>query len=366
MHTIKARNFNEAYSEAIETVMAAGAKVPSRNGDTLEIHPVMIEIDNPREYLVTAAGRPVNVAFALAEVIWILGGGNEVDLPAYYNSTIGNYSDDGEVFNAAYGYRMREAFDFDQIEDVIKTLKHDPGTRQAVINIWSPKDDRGFNDEGEPHVTADRACNMLAHLMIRDGRLDWLQILRSNDAVWGTPYNWMQWSHIQTYIAQRVGVPVGKYFHVADSFHIYHYHWDEAKKIRRFNLYERLGYGGIPAAHAPMNADKFWLVAGLERTLRLAPPGGVLALDTRFSEVGHYWRCVLTVLEAHKAYKEGRDEECFDMLANLTDMVYGCAQIRFYMNKRWRKLPNITKRFKDHFEMSRAVSPEVVNWMFTS
>lgn len=356
METITAKNFNQAYPELIERAMAVGQEVPSRLGPTFELHPAVIEVAEPREHLVTSIGRPVNVAFALAEVIWILTGSREVAMLEAYNSRISQYSDDGNQFNAAYGYRLRKSHGHDQLDDVIKVLRADRGSRQAMLTMWHP-DDRGFvpmpsHNGGvgdvldEPNVTADRACNVMAHPMIRRAEqsvdaLDWLQVVRSNDAVWGVPYNWMQWSHIQEYIAHNVGVPVGKYVHVADSMHVYKYHWDEAKLIQPFSLYEALG-GYTHTPMGPMTEYNLKQLKLAELWCRQVPLNRIedetMALAAVLGHsVGPYWHAILYILLAHRYYREGLDHTCYSVLLECPDPVYRYAAMSFYYKMRWSK-----------------------------
>lgn len=339
------------YAQMVADVMDKGKPVNPRGTKTLELHPAVIEVENPRRRLVTAHGRPVNVAFALAEALWILAGRNDVEMPAYYNSNVKQFSDDGIVFNAAYGNRLRRHFGHDQIEDVIKVLAADRDSRQATLVISSPRDDRGWLN-GIPHAVKDRACNVLSHLLIREGALDWVQVVRSNDLLWGTPYNWMQFTHLQEYIAQRLGVPVGKYYHFADSLHIYNWHWEEAKQVRPFNLYEWLNYD-----HPVMDADQqaMEIVYVNETDIRTG--------DDWFPDdnVGEYWLGVLQVLWAHRLYKQQDNTDCLIALCN-ADTVYGAAQARFYWHSRWHKA---THRHTMGRMIELEFRKEVAQWIMT-
>lgn len=351
MQTFTGNNVNSVYAQSYFACLG-GNRVPSRNGDTMELNPGIFDISNPRERLVTCFGRPVNVAFALAEVLWILQGRRDVEMLKFYNSAIDQWSDDGLSFNAPYGYRLREAHGFDQINDVIRTLRADPGSRQAILNVWHPWSDRGWVSqdppqyaegfEGDPeaemqipHVTADRACNAFCTMKIRDGKLNWMQVVRSNDLIWGVPYNFMQWTHVQEYIARKVGVEVGNYVHVADSLHVYDF--NKPKNVKLFDLYEALNDG-----HEKMQVENMEVVFRLEEEIRTSDlDDNVLydhILDQRHEDqIGMYWVSVLMILLAHRAYKEKRDRDCFDMLDRNPDSIYSLSQAKFYWMNRWKK-----------------------------
>lgn len=354
IHTLTGE-INEVFPTLVARTIALGTKETPRGTTTLELHPVFVEIHNPQNRLVTSFGRQVNVAFALAEQMWILAGREDVAMLKAYNSNIEKFSDDGVIFNASYGARLRWSAGIDQLEDVIHTLQADPTSRQATISLWGIND-RGWDrytigkppgDEGPnpikyvPHVTKDRACNVLAHLMIRNEKLDWTQVIRSNDAIWGFPYNMMQWTCLMEVVANRLKVPMGKYYHLADSFHIYDHHWDEARNISSFSLYNvPVGGYAISGSHYPIhwNDDIEDLIIGNERELRI---GNDLCSD--FQVTGNlrpeyrYWIAALEILRSWHLYKAGEDFEALEAIKKCDDFIYAMAQLRFYIANRWYK-----------------------------
>jgi thymidylate synthase len=58
-------------------------------------------------------------------------------------------------------------------------------------------------------------------LKIREGKLEWSQIMRSNDVFKGLPYNFVQFTSLQEVLAGWVGVEPGTYTHFSDSLHVY-------------------------------------------------------------------------------------------------------------------------------------------------
>jgi thymidylate synthase len=338
----------------------------------MELHPAVVEVTDPRRRLITSYGRPVNVAFALAEVLWILGGRDDVEMLKPYNSTIDRFSDDGVRFNAAYGKRLRHDFGNDQIDDVLHTLMTDPTSRQATLVISNPVDDKGWirepiaTEQGvemgyTKKVTKDRACNLISHLMIRDGELDWLQVLRSNDAVWGVPYNMMQWTHLQEWIAVILGVRVGTYTFLADSLHIYETHRNEAEQITNFDLYSHLGdhtemMAGIEVLNVLLREEL--VIRNLrEETIYDEPPE--LA-----RQVGSYWHAVLMVLLAHTRYRLGQDVEAAEALIE-SEPVFAAAQARFYFQNRWYKDRPECKEAMDLIAEGFGHNTEVMDWITT-
>jgi hypothetical protein len=64
-------------------------------------------------------------------------------------------------------------------------------------------------------------CTLSLQFLIRDKRLNCIATMRSNDIVWGLTYDVFNFTMIQEYVAVKVGIPLGDYFHNAGSLHLY-------------------------------------------------------------------------------------------------------------------------------------------------
>jgi thymidylate synthase len=212
---IRAINVNELFTDMLWRFKTSGVEVQTRNGPALRIdEPVLTTIIEPTERVLFFAERDANPIFHLMESIWMLAGRDDVTFLQQFNSTIGQFSDDGVRFNAAYGHRMRKHFGFDQLKEVIKHLKKDPNSRQAVIQLWDASD---FNKS-----TKDKACNTQMVFAIVNGALDLTVFNRSNDFWWGyCGANPVHFSIIQEFVAIALELPVGQYFTVSNNLHLY-------------------------------------------------------------------------------------------------------------------------------------------------
>lgn len=238
--SMKVRNVNEAFSN-LRTMLRARLTVSEeamcwrniapRGMRTLEWKGVFVtEYTHPCERVLFDPVRDANPFFHFFEALWLLAGRSDVAFLAQFNSNIVNFSDDGVLFYGAYGKRLRNHFNvlgtqerattryshrLDQLKTAIELLKDDHDTRQVVLSIWDPEIDLGAK-------TKDLPCNDLLMLKIRDGKLNLTVCCRSNDAVWGAyGANVVQFSTLQEFIARAVGVEVGVYSQVSDSFHVY-------------------------------------------------------------------------------------------------------------------------------------------------
>lgn len=220
MKVIECENPNEALYKGLAILEDDGFAIPSRYGDTIEYPtPVTTVFKNPLERVLISKVRDCNPFFHLMESLWILHGRRDVKFLCEFNKRMVEFSDDGNVFNSPYGYRMRNGtgdsiIRLDQLEGVISILRNNPQSRQAVITLW---------DEKDLHKsTKDKACNMVLVFRIRKDQLDMIVYNRSNDVIWGAyGANVVQFSMIMEYVAAHLAVSVGTYTHVSNSYHVY-------------------------------------------------------------------------------------------------------------------------------------------------
>lgn len=212
---ITVRNVNHGLAEALWNLKTMGVEEQSRNGPVIVFpEPVMTTYARPNERVLFWNKRDANPIFHLLEAIWMLAGRKDVKFPQLFNSTIGQFSDDGESFNAAYGYRWRHHFGFDQLVAVIETLTADRNTRQAVMQIWEPNDLR--------KSTKDKACNTQVFFEVRHDKLNMTVINRSNDIWWGCyGANAVHFSILHEFVAHAVGAELGVYRQFSHNLHLY-------------------------------------------------------------------------------------------------------------------------------------------------
>lgn len=192
---------------------------PSRGGPTKEILHAAIAVENSSARWVISRHPALNPAYAFAELIWTVNGREDSAFLNYFNSKLPELAGDGPTYHGAYGKRLRQHLGFDQFTRAYHALKHNPDSRQVVLQIWDGKTDLPA-DNGAP-VATDIPCNLVSLLKVRSGRLEWTQVMRSNDIFRGIPYDFVQFTCLQEIIAGWLGVQPGAYCHVSDSLHAY-------------------------------------------------------------------------------------------------------------------------------------------------
>lgn len=202
----------------------------SRAGSTYEILHAAMSISNPLQRWIVSRQPPINPAFALAEVVWILTGRNDSAFLNYFNRDLRKFSGNESTYHGAYGYRLRYHIGTDQLDRAYKALMLDPDSRQVVLQIWDSEAD--LPDDNGNARDPDIPCNLLSVLKVRDAKLEWMQIMRSNDLFLGSPYNFIQFTYLQEILAGWLNVGVGSYNQISDSLHVYEKDYDSLKKFR--------------------------------------------------------------------------------------------------------------------------------------
>lgn len=206
MLAITSQTVNEMYQKMLTTIIANGEHVRPRGLPTREIRPLVVRLEDSLNNIITLKSRRLNYSFMAAEWLWTAWGREDVEMITHYNKQLAKFSDDGKTFFGAYGVRIAE-----QLSYVLKTLRRDPNSRQAVLSLWRPN----------PPVTKDVPCTSLMQFMIRSGQLEAIVTMRSSDAWLGIPYDIFNFTRVQAGIAAELGLTPGPITLQLGSSHLY-------------------------------------------------------------------------------------------------------------------------------------------------
>lgn len=158
------------------------------------------------------------VAFksCVKEILWIMSGSNNINnLDSHIWDEWAN--EDGSI-GKCYGYQIKK---FNQIDNLINTLKSNNQDRRMMINLW--------NWEDLPEMNLAPCCyNSLFD--VTDGKLNCMLIQRSGDLPLGVPFNTTQYAVLTHILAKLCGLQVGKLTHVINNAHIYENQVEGIKK----------------------------------------------------------------------------------------------------------------------------------------
>ncbi|WP_214020497.1 thymidylate synthase [Methanoculleus sp.] len=101
----------------------------------------------------------------------------------------------------------------DQIDYIARKLEQAKNSRRAVAVTWNPVVDENLDD---------CPCLQLVQCLLRDGKLQMKVVFRSNDILSAAGANMYALVRLQKAIADRLGVPCGRYTHIALVPHVYY------------------------------------------------------------------------------------------------------------------------------------------------
>lgn len=230
-----------AFVAAVARIMQSGERIEVRGSVTRELRNQTLVMLRPTERTPVIAGRRNNVFASIAETMWVLGGRDDVAFLTPYLPRAADFSDDGIVWRAAYGPRLRFRSGVDQIENVVRLLTEDPHSRRAIITLFDPAADYA--------TSKDVPCTNWMQFTTRNDALHLAVVMRSNDLFWGfSGINVFEWSVLQELVARWTGHTVGTLTFFVGSLHVYERHFERARAI--------LGHPRvtIPPSTAPRSA----------------------------------------------------------------------------------------------------------------
>lgn len=192
-----------------------GTCIGPRGMGTRELLNRTISFDG-RTCLLDVPSRGLNYRFAVAEFVWMAFGQRAVEPLSQFNQVMSQFSDDGITLTGAYGPHICGLK-----QRVLRKLKDDPNTRQAVIVIPRPS----------VYSTKDEPCTLAFQLLLRGGKLHGVLTMRSSDAWLGVPYDAFTFGMLLNCFAGELGVEVGRLTMNLASAHLYDRDLDAAQRV---------------------------------------------------------------------------------------------------------------------------------------
>jgi thymidylate synthase len=201
---------DQVWLNLLDRINRTGEPHSPRGQATREIlgHQTRVDMRFP---IVTNPDRKMGYKFMAAEAAWILSGDDRVSTISPFSRAISKFSDNGETFFGAYGPKI-----IDQLAYIVKTLEHDPDSRQAVINIWREN----------PGKSKDIPCSISVQFLIRNNKLHCQYTMRSSDAWLGWVYDVFNFSMLSGVVLLGLGdiypqLKLGTLTLTAGSQHLY-------------------------------------------------------------------------------------------------------------------------------------------------
>lgn len=305
---------DEAYAAIVSEVLRHGEISRPRALLTKELIGLSFILRNPRCRYVSNSARRWSLAYAVGEFCWHTKASNSVDVIAWYAPYWKKVAGCSSVIdNSSYGAAIFKGGDkaLSQWDSVISLLRRDRDTRRAVLVFSRPKQDI-LNPE------SDVSCTLGLQFILRNGRLDAICNMRSNDVITGLPYDVFFFTMLQEMAAVSLGCELGAYHHNAGSMHLYETHFELAEEIVR----------GEPMCSVPMRP-----MQGLEG-IELLHEAELMSRVHKVAQIPNclndgYWSDLTKVITAWNLQKNlVKTDACFDFDDELISLLFSLRPFR--------------------------------------
>ena len=281
-------SLDEIQEHVLRSILAEGQKCAPRGMRTLELFPVNFTLNNPRKRCVLNPTRRWSLPLALGEFCWHVSGSNHVSFIEYYAPQWKQFAEEDLILGSCYGHRIfrPDVNNESQWRRLITLLRKDPDSRRAVLTFNDPSLALSVHAKDVP-------CSSTAQFLIRSGELHAFVCMRSNDAIWGLPYDVFFFTMLQELLACELGVELGTYSHFATSLHLYERHFDLANEIIHTSAFGSFEMPRMTDHHQLV--DFLALEANLRENWATSRNGDV--------QLSGYWKGFLSVLEWYSHVK---------------------------------------------------------------
>ncbi len=203
--------YDKQYLEIVQNIINNGYYDENRTGiNTYKLPHQIMQFNLQKEFPILTTKK---VAFktCVKELLWIFKDqSNDVKKLQENNVNIWNewMMEDGTI-GTSYGYIVEK---FNQIDNLINTLKTNPQNRRMLIDLWQIP----YLNTGALHP-----CCFLTMWDVTNGYLNCMLVQRSGDIPLGVPFNTTQYAVLVHLIAQVTNFKPGLFTHVINNAHIY-------------------------------------------------------------------------------------------------------------------------------------------------
>ena len=221
----KGPSMDSLFVSVARALLDRGEVRETRGTKSLELSDAWLVLTDPSRSVVTLKERRLSQKYLHAEMLWYESGSLEVRDIAEHSSFWASLADTNGTVNSNYGFlALKEKHSGkSQMEWCVDRLRQDPETRQAIINYNQPRHKYPGNK--------DFVCTISQQFVLRNGRLDTVVLMRSNDLIYGLSYDAPWFASMLARVAAASGLEMGSYHHYASSLHVYERHFGMLRKI---------------------------------------------------------------------------------------------------------------------------------------
>ena len=172
-------------------------------------------------------GKP-NASYIDRELAWYATASRYVqDIPGDTPKVWEQVADRHGRINSNYGWCIWSEENGSQFGHAVQKLAHDPSSRQAVMIYNRPSMHRDWKLDG----MSDFMCTNAVQYLVREGAVDAVVQMRSNDVVFGYRNDWAWQNHVLGLVARELRLPQGNITWQVGSLHVYERHFHLLKEL---------------------------------------------------------------------------------------------------------------------------------------
>lgn len=209
------------YLELLDKVLKEGAEKEDRTGTgTLSLFGAQLRFDLQKGFPLLTTKR-VHFKSVVYELLWFLRGDTNIRYLRENGVSIWDeWADENGDLGPVYGKQWRNWNGFDQIQNILETLKHDPDSRRMLVSSWNVS---------ELPQMALAPCHALFQFYVANDRLSCQLYQRSADLFLGVPFNIASYALLTHMIAAQSGLMVGDFVWTGGDVHLYRNHLEQAR-----------------------------------------------------------------------------------------------------------------------------------------
>lgn len=208
------KDANQAFEFLVEKILSHGEV---NDDSTIRLENIGFYMANPTKNEITTEWRKWSRKYAEREWNWYMSHSRDVsELQKHAPTWKKMHGGDCQV-NSNYGWQWSRN---KQLEKAIKKLNVNPSTRQAWITLYDGKEQDDYE--------YDAPCTLNVGFKIENAlhdpdyqQLDMTVIMRSCDLIFGFCNDQYSFSQLQKYVASKLNINIGVYYHFAQDLHIY-------------------------------------------------------------------------------------------------------------------------------------------------
>ena len=228
----------QQYLELLNKILIEGHQKGDRTGSgTLSIfgHQMRFDLSQGFPLLTT---KKVHLKSIIHELLWFLKGDTNIDYLRENGVSIWDeWADANGELGPVYGKQWRNwptnGGGIDQIDQVIRQIRHTPNSRRMLVSAWNVADLPDETLSPQANVgngkMALAACHALFQFYVAEGKLSCQLYQRSCDTFLGLPFNIASYALLTQMLAQQCDLLPGDFIWTGGDVHLYLNHLEQAQ-----------------------------------------------------------------------------------------------------------------------------------------